>query len=130
MPRVATANDIVTTLGTDLTFGQLADTGTWSAAPIDPQPDPKLAIGPDPVIQQVTCTFTFSGTRTVGTVTTKVDGTSDVKLSASSTTLRGSHQGQPADVLVDGDSAHDDYGNMLTVKVAPSSKLATGTSSS
>lgn len=120
MPSVAVAGNVVPTPGSDVTFGGKADSGSWSVGSVTVNAYAKLTVGGSAaVIHEARCTFTFLGSKTAGPVTTAVGGTSTVTLRASTTVL----QKGLSNVLLDGDEAHDSFGNSLAVHAAPPTTL-------
>jgi len=87
-----------------------ATSGSWTKGEIKPTSYPKLSIGGKEVLHEATCKFSFSG-KTDSSPPVTVTGTSDVTLSAKTTKL----QKGASNVLRDGDSAEDSYGNKLEV---------------
>jgi hypothetical protein len=117
MARVATAGTVQATASNDKLDNDKADTGAW-APPLKvvETTDKKLTVGGNAVVHNATGAFTFTGSKGNTTVT----DASKVTLNPQRTTLES---GQVA-VLLDGDSAHDSFGNTLTVKVPAVSKLS------
>ena len=83
-----------------------ADKGTWTAGRVQLTTYAKLKAGGKAVVHKAECTFSFSGT--AGNTT--VSGSSTVTLTKTGRPLQKGQQS----VLVDGDSATDDFGNKLT----------------
>jgi hypothetical protein len=102
---VAGDGDVSATAGTALFTG--ADKGTWKAGAVQLTTYAKLEAGGKPVVHKAECTFSFEGT--AGTATVK--GASDVTLTRPGRPLQKGQQS----VLVDGDSATDEFGNKLSV---------------
>src|SRR5688500_13021295 len=78
MPPIAVAvqGDVIATPGTGLPTG--ADSGTWTAGPVNYQTYAKLKAGGN-VANQSSCTFTFAGVNSSGS---PVSSSSTVTLSA------------------------------------------------
>lgn len=112
MPSVvAKIGDVNATAGSQ-PFKPATD-GKWTASPVTYKSYSNLSISGTKVIYEAECTFVFAGT-TAPPASAPVAGTSTVKLTAGTTQLqRGVNN-----VLKDGDSAKDSYGN--TLKVAAS----------
>jgi len=105
-----------------------ADAGSWSPGDIEVQSYPKLKIGGQPVIYQAKCTFTFTGTKLVGTVTTNISGTDTITLNASDLGTTKLQNGENQ-VLRDGDSSDSTPGKSLygnVVYISSSRKLKSG----
>ncbi|MGW0411248.1 hypothetical protein ACWDZX_08115 [Streptomyces collinus] len=83
-----------------------ADSGTWSAGTVAETPSSRVTVGGSPVLHQASCSFTFTGKAGQ----TVVGGASTVTLTATAGGLLADGKG----VLLDGDSAQDEYGNTLT----------------
>ena len=84
-----------------------ADSGTWTAGPLSQSAYPKVKVGGATVLHEVSCTFSFAGTK----------GNSAVAAS-STVTLRGAaNKLEPgtAPPLRDGDAEQDSYGNRVSV---------------
>ncbi len=94
-----------------------ADSGTWTARPVEYQTYDKFKIKELPVVYQAKCKFTFLGVNSASGAT--VSGEETVELQAQQTKLQ---KGQNK-VLVDGDMAIGAYGNKL--KVVAIQKLTT-----
>lgn len=105
---VACEGDASATPGTTLYAG--AQSGTWTAGPVSPITYDHLTVGGVAVLAKASCEFSFSGT----SGNTAVTGSSTVTLSPSATVL----QYGGANVLRDGNSADDEYGNTLSASSA------------
>jgi hypothetical protein len=92
-----------------------AQSGTWTALPVQVKPDPKLKVGGKAVISEAECKFMFTG---VGPppANNPVSAQETVKLAAKSTKLQKK-------LLVEGDMIQSSYGNQL--KVVTMSKVKT-----
>lgn len=84
-----------------------ADSGTWTAGPVEYQAYDNFKVKSKAVVYQAKCKFTFSGVNSASGVT--VSGEETVELKAQQTKLQ---QGQKK-VLVDGDMAMGTYQNQL-----------------
>lgn len=104
---VAKDGDVKATKGSKLLDG--AASGTWAAGAVSTTPYPFLTIDGFAVIHEAKCTFTFTG---LTSASVSISGTSDVKLTAASTTL----QEGSTFVLRDGDKKEDGFGNTLTAQ--------------
>lgn len=104
---VAVEGDVSATAGTTLFSG--AQSGTWTAGPIQLSSWSKLKVGGTATIWKAICLFSFSGLNGSGAT---VVGTSTVTLTADSTKLQGASN----NVLRDGDSETDSYGNKLEAR--------------
>jgi hypothetical protein len=113
---VAKAGDIKATAGT--TMFSPAVSGKWTAGPVTVTTYSKLKTGGSPVAHKAECTFSFTGTGP-SPASAPVSGTSKVTLTAKTTRL----QKGKSNVIVDGDSAQDSYGNKL--ETSASGKLKT-----
>jgi|tagenome__1003787_1003787.scaffolds.fasta_scaffold20890892_3 hypothetical protein len=107
---VAWAGDVQATAGTTMFTG--ADSGTWTAGPVQETVSEKLTTGnaagsAKKVVTGATCTFTFSGKS--GNL--PASGTSTVQLTAGKPALTVAKDAP----LVDGDSKSDTFGNELKV---------------
>lgn len=118
MARVATKGTAKASASSDTLDNGNADTGKWTAGTVQETADSKLSADGAAVLHQAECTFTFAGT--LGKPPKPVGDSSTVTLRPNRTTLQA---GQTA-VLLDGDSAHDSFGNTLKISVPPSFKLA------
>lgn len=94
---------------------ETASGGSWSAGSISYKTYSQLKVGGTPVIHEASCTFTYSGgtqkadsSKAHQTVTSTVTLTATTKLT----------QHGLDDVLVNGDSEQDSYGNQLAVQAA------------
>jgi hypothetical protein len=115
--RVATAGTATATASAELKFtGGTADSGSWTAGPVTETADSTLEVGSAAVIHQATCTFSFTGKL----ANVAVADVSPVTLKPKATKLRGGG----VDVLLDGDSEQDTFGNKVSVSVPATSKLA------
>jgi hypothetical protein len=94
----------------------IADTGVWTGGTVTPTSYDKLTVNGAQVVYQAQCAFTFSGTKSNNPVTFS----STVTLTAATTIL----QSGLSNVLRDGDSASDAYGN--TVKTSGTGLLSSG----
>jgi hypothetical protein len=92
-----------------------AQTGAWTALPVQMKAYPKLKVGGQAVIYEAECKFMFTG---VGPppANNPVSGQETVKLTAKSTKLQKK-------VLVQGDMMQSPYGNQL--KIVTTSKVKT-----
>jgi hypothetical protein len=109
MPGIAVAvvGNVTPGLGSGPTYPSPSTAGTWAAAQVAPVSYPFLTVGGVAVLHGASCVFTF--TPTDGT--SPANPTSTVTLTATATAL----QKGSTFVLRNGDSAHDTYGNTLTV---------------
>jgi hypothetical protein len=113
----AKAGDIKATAGT--TMYSPAVTGSWVAGPVQPVTGyAKLTTGGSQVVHEAKCTFSFTGTGP-SPGNAPVSGTSTVTLSGKTTKL----QKGKSNVIHDGDSEQDSYGNKLEAQA--SGKLKT-----
>lgn len=112
----AKAGDVKATAGT--TFYSPAVKGAWTAGPVQETTYSKLKSGAKQVVHKAECTFSFTGTGPTP-AEAPVSGTSKVTLVAKTTKL----QKGLSNVIVDGDSEKDSYGNEL--KASASGKLKT-----
>jgi hypothetical protein len=103
---VACQGDVSATPGTVPFTG--AQSGTWTAGEITTTPHPILRVDGAAVISKASCTFTFTGTNSSGSLVT---GQEAVTLTAGATVLRAG----PDTVLVNGDQAAGIFGNKLRV---------------
>lgn len=87
-------------------------TGSWTAGPVTVSAYDQLSAGGTKVIYKAECSFTYQGSDNSSGAT--VPGESSVTLEASGTTL----QGGDTFVLVDGDSAEDEFGNKIEVSAS------------
>lgn len=92
-----------------------AQSGTWTALPVQVKAYPKLKVGRQSVIYEAECKFIFNG---VGPppANNPVSGQETMKLTAKSTKLQKK-------VLVQGDMMQSPYGNQL--KIVTTSKVKT-----
>ncbi|RUN74795.1 hypothetical protein EJC47_19765 [Sphingomonas sp. TF3] len=88
-----------------------AVSGAWSPGAVTYTKYDKLTVGGAKTVWQAKCTFSFAGSDANGVA---VAGTSNLTLTAGSTKL----QGGSSNVLLNGDTANDSYGNTLTVNAA------------
>jgi hypothetical protein len=113
MAAVATKGCIVVTPSSGLVYsGGKADVGRWTVSPASPLQetvDAALTVAGVGVLHKATCGFQFKGT--VGS--SSVSDSASVDLEPTESHLRSSGSA----VLVDGDTAHDSFGNTLTVVV-------------
>ncbi|WP_333138812.1 hypothetical protein [Microcoleus sp. Pol11C2] len=93
-----------------------AQTGTWTALPVQVKAYPKLKVGGQSVIYEAECKFMFTGVQTTASGSVTVTGQETVKLTAKSTKLQKK-------VLVQGDMMQSTYGNQL--KIVTTSKVKT-----
>ncbi|MEU8471616.1 hypothetical protein AB0F30_27540 [Streptomyces sp. NPDC029006] len=82
-----------------------ADSGTWTAGAVVETPSSLVTVGDSPVLHQASCVFAFVGKAGQA----PVSGASTVTLTATAGGLLADGEG----VLLDGDSAQDEYGNTL-----------------
>ena len=114
--KVAVKGDVRKIVGKDLTYGGKADLGIWTAGEIKYSFHELLTIGgvDNKVIYKAECTFKFKGIKTIGTTVKDIKGSEIVKLEAKTTKLKINGK----NLLVDGDSKTDIYGNKLQVKAS------------
>lgn len=93
-----------------------AQTGAWTALPLQMKAYPKLKVGGKSVIYEAECKFMFTGVQTTPSGPVIVTGQETVKLTAKSTKLQKK-------VLVQGDMMQSPYGNQL--KIVTTSKVKT-----
>lgn len=93
-----------------------ADSGVWTAGPVNSTSYAKLKSEGKKVIWKATCNFSFSGSSSSGAA---IAGNEIVNLTATVKLLNNSQ----SNVLVDGDNVTGIYGNKL--QVSASGKLAT-----
>ncbi|MBD2112570.1 MULTISPECIES: hypothetical protein [Cyanophyceae] len=94
-----------------------AQTGAWTALPVQVKAYPKLKVGGQSVIYEAECKFMFTGVQTPPSgPPVPVTGQETVKLTAKSTKLQKK-------VLVQGDMMQSSYGNQL--KIVTTSKVKT-----
>jgi hypothetical protein len=105
---VAVHGDVHATVGAGM-FGS-ATSGSWTAGTVTEQTYTWLTVGGAAVVHAASCTFSFTGSDGMNTVT----GTSTVSLTAATTVL----QHGSTNVLRNGDSASDTYGNTLAVQAS------------
>lgn len=110
---VARTGDASATAGTGVPT--TADSGTWTAGPVDTKTTDLLSSDGRAVLVEASCTFSFSGTKG----NSAVADSSKVTLTPGSRTLTAGGVAP----LVDGDSTKDDFGN--TVKVSSDATAAT-----
>lgn len=116
---VAVKGDASASTGSGL-YGAARE-GSWSAGAVTETTYAQLTSGGIEVIHQAECTFSFiGGSDPPNGLTTDVNGTSTVTLTASGTVA----QGGLSHVLRDGDLEQDDYGN--TVSVSASAAFRSG----
>jgi hypothetical protein len=93
-----------------------AQTGAWTALPVQVKANSKLKVAGKAVIYEAECKFMFTGVQNTPTGPVTVTGQETVKLTAKSTKLQKK-------LLVQGDMMQSSYGNQL--KVVSMSKLKT-----
>jgi hypothetical protein len=110
--RVGVKGDVQPTNGT--TQPEKGTGGTWASGPIRYQTYAYLKVGGTPAIYEASCTFTWNGMLKADPSKAHSPEYSTVTLTATTKlTQKGSKK-----VLVDGDSAQDEYGNKLQVSAA------------
>jgi hypothetical protein len=114
--KAVKTGEVTATAGT--TMYSPAVKGSWLAGPVIPTSYSKLKSGGGAVLSEAKCTFSFTGTGPTP-AEAPVSGTSTVTLSAQTTRL----QKGASNVLVDGESKKDEYGNEL--KASAQGKLST-----
>ena len=105
---VAVEGDVLAQPGTTPAPG--AASGVWTPGQVNYTSYAFLTVNGVAVIYEASCTFSFSGT-SPPPASSAVTDSSDVKLSAGGTVLMASQN----NVLLNGDSANDDFGNKLEV---------------
>jgi hypothetical protein len=95
----------------------IADNGGWTAGPVTPTSYKQLTVNGAEVVYQAQCIFSFAGTKS----NSPVKASSTVTLKAAAATIL---QGGLSNLLRDGDSVKDMYGN--TVKATGTRLLASG----
>jgi hypothetical protein len=114
---VACVGDVTATAGAGIP--PTADAGIWTAGPVTLTSYDKLTVNGAKAVHQAQCTFSFNGTKGTTPPVTVTDS-STVTLTAAPTILEGSL----SNVLRNGDSASDTFGN--TVKATSARLLTSG----